>query len=76
MFLPRGLPHGFTVSPAAPGRAIIVVSPGGFDDFVAAAGEPAQQLRLPEPVPPDPAPLAQLAAAHGIELLPPARTST
>jgi quercetin dioxygenase-like cupin family protein len=76
VFLPRGLPHGFTVSHAGPGRAIIVVSPGGFDHFVAAAGEPAPQLRLPEPVPPDPAHLAQLAAVHGIELLPPARSST
>ena len=73
VFLPRGLPHGFTVSPAGPGRAIIVVSPSGFDDFVAAAGEPAQQLRLPDPVPPDPARLAQLAAAHGIQILPPAQ---
>ena len=60
-----------------------VVSPGGFDQFVAAAGEPARDLRLPEPVPPDPARdlrlpepvppdparLTQLAAAHGIQIL-------
>ena len=49
----------------------MVVSPGGFDQFVAAAGQPAQALRLPEPVPPDPALLTQLAAAHGIQILPP-----
>jgi quercetin dioxygenase-like cupin family protein len=71
VFLPRAIPHGFTVSPAGPGRIIVVVSPGGFDQFVAAAGEPAQALRLPEPVPPDPARLTQLAAAHGIQILPP-----
>jgi quercetin dioxygenase-like cupin family protein len=71
VYLPHGIPHGFTVSPAGPGRIIVVVSPGGFDQFVAAAGEPARDLRLPEPVPPDPAHLTRLAAAHGIEILPP-----
>ena len=71
--LARGIPHGFTVSHAGPGRAIIVLSPGGFDQFVAALGEPTQELRLPEPVPPDPARVTQLAAAHGIQILPPAQ---
>ena len=71
VYLPHGIPHGFTVSAAGPGRIIVVVSPGGFDQFVAAAGEPARDLRLPEPVPPDPALITQLAAAHGIEILPP-----
>ena len=71
VYLPHGIPHGFTLSAAGPGRNIVVVSPGGFDQFVAAAGEPARELRLPEPVPPDPARLTQLAAAHGIQILPP-----
>jgi hypothetical protein len=48
-----------------------VASPGGFDQFVAAAGEPAPDLCLPVPVPPDPARLTRLAAAHGIQILPP-----
>ncbi len=42
--------------------------------FVAAAGGPARDLRWPEPVPPDPARLTQLAAAHGIQILPPAQS--
>lgn len=71
VFMPRDIPHGLRVSEAGPGRILIVVSPGGFDQFVAVAGEPAQTLRLPEPVPPDPALLTQLAAAHGIQMLPP-----
>jgi quercetin dioxygenase-like cupin family protein len=71
VYLPHGIPHGFTVSDAGSGRIIVVVSPGGFDQFVAAAGEPARDLRLPQPVPPDPARLTQLAAAHGIQILPP-----
>ncbi len=71
VFMPHGIPHGFTVSAAGPGRIIVVVSPGGFDQFVAAAGESAGELRLPEPVAPDPARVTQLAAAHGIRILPP-----
>lgn len=71
VFMPRAVPHAFAVSDAGPGRIIIVASPGGFDEFVAAAGEPAAELCLPVPVPPDPARLTQLAAVHGIQILPP-----
>jgi quercetin dioxygenase-like cupin family protein len=71
VYLPHGVPHCFTVSAAGPGRILVVVTPGGFDQFVAAAGEPARDLRLPEPAAPDPARLTQLAAAHGIQILPP-----
>ena len=60
------IPHGFTVSDAGPGRIIIMASPGGFDQFVAAAGEPAPDLRLPGAVPPGLARLTQLVTAHGI----------
>ena len=63
--------HSSPVSDAGPGRIIIVASPGGFDQFVAAASKPAPDLCLPVPVPPDPARLTQLAAAHGIQILPP-----
>ena len=71
VYMPHGIPHGFTGSAAGPGRIIVVVSPGGFDQFVAAAGEPASDLRLPEPVAPDPARITQIAAMHGIRILPP-----
>jgi quercetin dioxygenase-like cupin family protein len=71
VYLPRGVPHGFNVSQAGPGRTILVLTPGGFDQFVAELGEPAHDLRLPDPVPPDPARVVQLAAAHGIQILPP-----
>jgi mannose-6-phosphate isomerase-like protein (cupin superfamily) len=71
VFLPSGIPHGFQVSQTGPGRLIVIVAPGGFDQFVAVAGEPAADLRLPDPVPPDPARLTELAAAHGIRILPP-----
>jgi hypothetical protein len=49
-----------------------VLAPGGgFDDFVASLGDPAARLELPEPVPPDPARIVEIAAAHGIDILPP-----
>ena len=44
MFTLHGIPHGFTVSAAGPGRIIVVVSPGGFDQFVAAAGQPTRSF--------------------------------
>jgi mannose-6-phosphate isomerase-like protein (cupin superfamily) len=69
VFMPRAIPHGFTVSDDGPGRIIIVATPGGFDQFVAAASEPAPDLCLPVPIPPDPARLTRLAAAHGIQIL-------
>jgi mannose-6-phosphate isomerase-like protein (cupin superfamily) len=72
VFLPQGLPHGFTVSDAGPGRIIVVESPGGFDRFVAAVSEPVGGTQLSETTPPDPARITQLAAANGIRILPPA----
>jgi quercetin dioxygenase-like cupin family protein len=71
VFLPRQVPHGFRVSDAGPGRTLLILAPAGFDRFVAELGEPAQQLVLPEPAPPDPARIAEVAAAHGIHILPP-----
>lgn len=71
VFLPRDIPHGFTVSDAGPGRALLVLAPAGFEQFVAALGEPADELVMPTPSPPDVAQVIELAAAHGIEILPP-----
>lgn len=74
VFLPQAIPHGFTVSDAGPGR-IIIVPPGGFEQL-AAAGQPAKALRLPEPVPTDPARLTQLAAATSTRSLPTTSTAS
>ncbi len=68
VFLPRDVPHGFSVSKHGPGRTLLILAPGGFDEFVRDSSEPAPRLGLPgpdEPMP-DPARLATLAAAHGI----------
>lgn len=37
LFLPRGVPHTFRVTPDGPARFLGVVTPGGFQGFFAAA---------------------------------------
>jgi quercetin dioxygenase-like cupin family protein len=72
VFGPRDVPHTFLVS-SDEARFLLVTEPGGFEDFMRAAGEPAQRLEIPPP--PTEAPdfegLARLAASYGIEILGP-----
>ena len=67
-FLPRDVPHGYTVSDDGPGRTLLVNAPSGFADLIQELGTPAQQLALPGPdVPmPDPARAKAITEAHGI----------
>lgn len=67
-FLPRDVPHGFTVSDDGPGRTLLINAPAGFADLIHDLGEPAARLELPGPdVPmPDPERARALAEAHGI----------
>jgi hypothetical protein len=57
VLLPVGLPHSFVVGPDEPLRALQISTPSGFEEFVAAVGEPAHDRRLPEPGPVDAAAL-------------------
>jgi quercetin dioxygenase-like cupin family protein len=70
--LPRRLRHAYVVT-SATARFLSLHTPGGFEQFAAEVGEPAQALTLPaEPAgPPDFAALAQAAARHGITILAP-----
>jgi quercetin dioxygenase-like cupin family protein len=70
--LPRRLRHAYVVT-SATARFLSLHTPGGFEQFAAEVGEPAQALTLPaEPAgPPDPAALAQAAARHGSTILAP-----
>jgi quercetin dioxygenase-like cupin family protein len=69
---PRDIPHTFQVS-SETARFLLVTEPAGFEDFMRAAGEPAQALTIPEPPssPPDPAQMALVAAEYGLEILGP-----
>ena len=70
---PMRVPHTEWVTSAGPARVLDVNAPAGFDEFVAAAGEPAAELTLPpaEGPPPDVERLTALAAEHEIEVLGP-----
>lgn len=69
---PREVPHTFIVS-SEQARFLLVVEPAGFEGFVRALGQPAQELVIPSPPtePPDVAAMAALAAEYGIEILGP-----
>ena len=69
---PRDIPHTFIVS-SEQARFLLVTEPAGFENFVRALAEPAQQLVIPPPAtePPDMAPMMALAAEYGIKILGP-----
>jgi mannose-6-phosphate isomerase-like protein (cupin superfamily) len=69
---PRDIPHTFQVS-SETAHFLLVTEPAGFEDFMCAAGEPAQTLTIPAPpsAPPDPAQMATVAAEYGLEILGP-----
>ena len=70
--LPRRLRHAYVVT-SATARFLTLHTPGGFEQFAAEVGQPAQAPALPpEPAgPPDLAAMAQAAARHGITILAP-----
>ena len=69
VFGPKGIPHTFIVS-SEQARFLLVAQPAGFEQFMRAAGEPAQRLEIPPPAtePPDVAALTKAAAAYGLEI--------
>jgi quercetin dioxygenase-like cupin family protein len=73
-FAPKAVPHTFRIE-SETARWLVAATPAGFEHFVAAAGEPAGALELPqEPVLPDPDRFAAICAEFGIELLGPPGT--
>ena len=68
-FGPRNIPHRFTVGPDG-ARMIWVLTPGGFEDFVAEVSVPAAAPTVPpaDVLPPEDAP--EIVLRHGMELLP------
>lgn len=74
VFLPRGVPHGFTAGPDGPARTLLINTKAGFGEVVVELGTSATTLELPGPdVPlPDPARIASVSARYGIGPVPPA----
>jgi hypothetical protein len=70
-FLPRGVPHTFLVEGDQPVRLISIALPGGFEEFFAAAGRPAEDDGLPPNEPPDVAMLARVGAEYGLRFVGP-----
>jgi quercetin dioxygenase-like cupin family protein len=70
---PAGVTKTERVTSSSPARMLDVNAPAGFDSFVAAAGEPTEELALPPPPlePPDFERIAALARENGIEILGP-----
>jgi quercetin dioxygenase-like cupin family protein len=72
--LPHGIPHVWQV--VSDGARFLTVNAGrrngpSFDNFVAALGTPTDPRALPDPIEIDPGHVAQVCAAHGIEVLGP-----
>jgi len=74
-FAPRGVPHRLRNRGDVPARALLVTTPGGFDDFIARAGIPLiEGAAQPPPAPPTPEQmgrLLKLAEEFGIGILEP-----
>ena len=70
---PMNIPHTEQVTSPGPVRLLGVITPAGFERFVAAAGRPAEALTLPPAsLPPvDLELLSRLASEHDIEVLGP-----
>jgi quercetin dioxygenase-like cupin family protein len=68
VFLPRGVPHGFTMPNDAPGRTLLINAPAGFADVISELGESTSQLVLPGPdvALPSPAHAGEVSEKHGI----------
>ncbi|QRP42782.1 cupin domain-containing protein [Amycolatopsis sp. FDAARGOS 1241] len=76
VMLPVGLAHTFVVGPDEPLRALQITTPGGFEHFLAEAGEPARAHRLPgvgelDATRLDPAAIGHASARHHVEILGP-----
>lgn len=72
VFGPRNIPHTFVVS-SEQARFLLGTNPGGFENFMAAAGVPAERLEVPPPAegPPDIEAMTAAAATFGIQIIGP-----
>jgi mannose-6-phosphate isomerase-like protein (cupin superfamily) len=74
-FLPKGFPHRFETGDSG-AKMFQITLPAQFERLVRGFGEPAPELRLPEPSEPDVPKLIELCAQLSIEILTPADEPT
>ena len=70
---PRDLPHAFKNDGAVPARMLIMVTPPGFEQFMAEFAQPVPSFDSP-PLPVTPSDIERLVAVapkYGLEILPP-----
>jgi quercetin dioxygenase-like cupin family protein len=67
---PRGVPHAFKVQ-STTARALVIVTPGGFEEMFAAGGVPASESPDPPTQHYDPDAASALAAQFGFEVIGP-----
>jgi quercetin dioxygenase-like cupin family protein len=74
VFLPRGLQHSFRNTGIVAAKALIMVTPGGFEHFFSEVGAPAQAgAQCPPPGPDDIARLVSTSPRYGVHIaVPPA----
>lgn len=73
-FLPHSVPHSFQVMSDSARLINVTASVNGapkFDSMVTALGVPTDRLGLPEPGPIDPGEVAEVCAAHDIDIVGP-----
>jgi quercetin dioxygenase-like cupin family protein len=72
-WLPRGTVHTFRID-SDQARLLEITTPAGFERFHVELGEPAVELRVPDPAPLDVAALAAGSARFGCEIVGPPMT--
>lgn len=70
-FLPANHAHGYRITSDEPARKLVIIWPGGFEQFFHEAGESATERTIPEPTEPDIEKLEALAPKYDLELLGP-----
>ena len=71
VWLPRDIPHGYTVIGDQPVRTLAMAIPSGFAQFVIDSGDPAPTRTLPPPAEPDIERLVAAGKRGGQEILGP-----
>jgi hypothetical protein len=72
---PRDIPYAFKNESKAPARMLIIVTPPGFEKFMAEFAQPLPSFDSPPPpvTPADIEKLLAVAPKYGIEIPPPSR---